>query len=150
MPAKHILGTPWQRLWYTWCSHRFPWRKSFFVGMDLEGNTFWEFRNRLNASRPRRTVVFKDKSLDWVDYASTVSPAWHQWLRATRIPAPTIEEQHAENTRQEVLAKNVVLADARWAAKPSLLNTGPHPPKDSVVESNTKFCNDSGLQSRVR
>ena len=23
MPTKHILGTPWQKLWYTWRSHRF-------------------------------------------------------------------------------------------------------------------------------
>jgi NADH dehydrogenase [ubiquinone] 1 alpha subcomplex assembly factor 2 len=118
------------------------------AGMDLKGNTFWEFRDRLNTSRPRRTVIFKDKSLDWADYASAVTPAWHQWLRVTRIPAPTIEEQLANNTRQEVLAKNAALADARWAAKPSLLNAGPHPPEDSVLESNTKFCNDSGLQRK--
>jgi NADH:ubiquinone oxidoreductase subunit len=64
-----------------------------------------EFRDRLNASRPRRTVIFKDKSLDWADYASAVSPAWHQWLRATQIPAPTIEEQLANNSRQEVQPK---------------------------------------------
>lgn len=116
--------------------------------MDLEGNTFWEFRHRLSASRPRRTVVFRDKSLDWVDYASAVSPAWHQWLRALRIHAPTIDEQLADNTRREVLKRNAALADARWAAKPSLLNAGPHPPPNSVPESNTKPSNDSRLQQR--
>lgn len=110
--------------------------------MDLEGNTFWEFRHRLSASRPRRTVVFRDKSLDWVDYASAVSPAWHQWLRALRIPAPTIDEQLADNTRREVLKRNAALADARWAAKPSLLNAGP------ALESNTKSSNGPRLQQR--
>lgn len=110
--------------------------------MDLEGNTFWEFRDRLNASRPRRTVAFRDKSLDWVDYASAVSPAWHQWLRALRIPAPTIDEQLADNARLEVLKRNATLADARWAARPSLLNAGP------VLESHTTSSNDSGRQRR--
>lgn len=106
--------------------------------MDLKGNTFWEFRDRLNASRPRRTVIFKDKNLDWVDYAGAVTPAWHQWLRATRIPAPSIEEQVDENKRQEGIAKNAALADARWAAKPSLLNVGPRPPPDSGLQRDQK------------
>lgn len=26
------------------------------VGFDLEGNTFWEFKNRLHPSKPRRIV----------------------------------------------------------------------------------------------
>jgi NADH dehydrogenase [ubiquinone] 1 alpha subcomplex assembly factor 2 len=163
--------SPVKKLWYTWRSYRYPWRKMYFIGtpptlsnhiplllspanplpgMDLKQNTFWEFRDRINASRPRRTVVFKDKNKDWVDYASAVSPQWHQWLRATRIPAPTIQEQIQDVVRKEVLQKNAALADARWAAKPSLLNVGPHPPPDSVLESNTKFANDSGLQRDQR
>jgi len=170
MPSKNIIGTPLQKLWYTWRSHRFPWRKTYFIGrqcprlltnsgnplltdktgMDLEGNTFWEFRDRLQAHRPRRTVIFKDKSKDWVDYAHSVSPAWHQWLRATRLPAPTIEEQVEDNVRKQVLARNAAIADARWNAKPSLLNAGPHPPPDSVLESNTKIANDLGLQRDQR
>ncbi len=27
--------------------------------MDLEGNTFWEYRDRLNATRPRRMIEYK-------------------------------------------------------------------------------------------
>jgi len=162
MPARNIIGTPLQKLWYTWRSHRFPWRKTYFVGadapsptaerdecvltepltvgMDLEGNTFWEFRDRLQAHRPRRTVVHKDKSRDWADYAGAVSPAWHQWLRAAREAAPSIAEQEAEMARRTALARNAALADARWLAKPSLLNAVPHPPPRS------KSANDSGLQ----
>ncbi|KAI5842246.1 hypothetical protein BZA05DRAFT_380075 [Tricharina praecox] len=146
MPSKNIIGTPLKKLWYTWRSHRFPWRKTYFIGMDLSGNTFWEYRDRLAAHRPRRSVTFSDPNLDWVDYASAVSPAWHQWLRATRVSAPTIEEQREDTRRQEVLAVNAARADARWEAMPSLVNAPPHPPRDSVIESNTKFANDSGLQ----
>ena len=32
MLDKHIVGTKGQKLWYTWRSHRFPWRKTYFVG----------------------------------------------------------------------------------------------------------------------
>jgi NADH dehydrogenase [ubiquinone] 1 alpha subcomplex assembly factor 2 len=46
---------------------------------------------------------------------------WHQWLRYQREHPPSITEQSAEVARRErikVLAKE---ADARWAAKASLL-----------------------------
>jgi NADH dehydrogenase [ubiquinone] 1 alpha subcomplex assembly factor 2 len=115
-------------------------------GTDLDGNTFWEFRDRLAAHRPRRIVEFSDASKDWVDYAAAVSPAWHQWLRATRIPPPTIAEQVQDVQRREVMRQRAAIADAKWAAKPSLLKAPPHPPKDSVMGRNTKFAGDSGLQ----
>lgn len=71
---------------------------------------------------------------------------WHQWLRALRTEAPTIAEQEAEIRRVQQLKAAALLADQRWAQKPSLLNAAPHPPEDSVLEKNTKWSNDSGLQ----
>lgn len=65
-----------------------------------------------------------------------------------RNEAPSIAEQHQDVMRLAALQRGAALADARWNAKPSLLNTGPHPPPNSVLESNTKFSNDSGLQRR--
>ncbi|TGZ82508.1 hypothetical protein EX30DRAFT_363050 [Ascodesmis nigricans] len=144
--TQYIRSSPFKTLWYTWRSYRFPWRKRYFIGMDLNQNTFWEFRDRINASRPRRTVVFRDKSRDWVDYASDVSPQWHQWLRALRTAAPTIAEQENDLIRLQQLKAAAKLADARWNSKPSLLNVAPHPPVDSVLEKNTRWSSDSGLR----
>ncbi|MCJ1469784.1 hypothetical protein MMC07_008426 [Pseudocyphellaria aurata] len=47
---------------------------------------------------------------------------WHQWLRYTRPSPPTISEQQADATRQRELKHLVQAADARWAAKPSVLD----------------------------
>ncbi|KAL7273402.1 hypothetical protein RUND412_003758 [Rhizina undulata] len=142
-----IKGNTMERLWWTWKSYRFPWRSRYFIGMDLEGNTYWEMKTRLNASRARRIVQYKDLK-DLVDYK--VSPQWHQWLRSTRFDPPTITEQELDIERLKVLKHNATLADLRWASKPSLLNAGPHPLPDSVLESNTKYSNDSGLQPREK
>ncbi|KAJ5567597.1 hypothetical protein N7535_006903 [Penicillium sp. DV-2018c] len=49
-------------LWFKWKKLRLPWRKSFLVGEDLSGNTFWEFKDVLNASRYRRIVRFDPKT----------------------------------------------------------------------------------------
>jgi hypothetical protein len=37
---------------------RFPWRKRWLVGFDLEGNTFWEFKDALHALRNRRIAKY--------------------------------------------------------------------------------------------
>lgn len=50
-----------------------------------------------------------------------VPPQWHQWLRHTREAPPSIPEQHAEVRRQQQMRLLAAEADARWAAKPSLL-----------------------------
>lgn len=51
-----------------------------------------------------------------------VPPQWHQWLRHTRDAPPSIPEQHAEVRRQQQMRLLAAEADARWAAKPSLLD----------------------------
>jgi len=53
-----------------------------------------------------------------------VPPQWHQWLRHTREAPPSIPEQHAEVRRQHQMKYLAAEADARWAAKPSLLDDG--------------------------
>lgn len=52
-------------IWLSWKSLRLPWRKQFLVGSDLAGNTFWEFKDALNANRFRRIVKYSRKT----DYA---------------------------------------------------------------------------------
>ena len=83
-------------------------------GQDLTGNTYWEFKDALNAGRLRRIVKYRGRN-----YHSDVqvSPLWHQWLRYTRNEPPTMQEQTADVMRQTQLKHNAMLADARWEAK---------------------------------
>jgi len=108
-------------------------------GLDLHGNTFWEFRLTKGAGpdgRWRRIVQFPRKTHAG-DVA--VSPAWHQWLRSTRQSPPSLDEQQADVARQERMKVLAAQADARWAAKPSLLGTdqqqGPSIPALGRVET---------------
>lgn len=48
-----------RQLWHSYKSLRLPWRRQFLVGADLSGNTFWEFKDAMNAGRFRRMVKYK-------------------------------------------------------------------------------------------
>ncbi|KAK6201307.1 uncharacterized protein RJT21DRAFT_1253 [Scheffersomyces amazonensis] len=91
-----------------------PFRRKFFIGYDLFGNTYWEFTIDGNLQRLRRKMEPYKEQLFKVDYFSTVPPPWLQWLRRTRYDAPTLQELIEEQSRQErikLLAQN---ADAKW------------------------------------
>jgi NADH dehydrogenase [ubiquinone] 1 alpha subcomplex assembly factor 2 len=53
-----------------------------------------------------------------------VPPAWHQWLRHTRPDPPSLGEQQAEVARQERIRLLAAQADARWEAKPKVMEGG--------------------------
>src|SRR6266480_6093093 len=108
--------------------------------MDLSGNTFWEFRDRMHASRPRRIMrgasgarhTLADYSEFKVDRTShfgareyvfsclrsqcglqltRCTAQWHQWLRTTRQDPPTISELQADRQRQIMMVERARLAD---------------------------------------
>ncbi|KAJ5769974.1 uncharacterized protein N7511_002025 [Penicillium nucicola] len=106
-------------LWFKWKALRLPWRKSILVGQDLAGNTFWEFKDVLNAARYRRIVRFDPKT-HFSDVQ--VTPQWHQWLRHVRQNPPSIEEQKQDLVRQAQMKELARLADERWASKASVLD----------------------------
>ncbi|AWU74675.1 uncharacterized protein C5L36_0A12510 [Pichia kudriavzevii] len=83
----------WKQLYYKWRSIRgVPLRKKFFVGYDLEANTYWEFYLDRQQTRPRRLVEpYKPQPLLF-DYFNKLPIQWTQWLRYTRRVPPTIEE----------------------------------------------------------
>ncbi|RAH72175.1 uncharacterized protein BO66DRAFT_390295 [Aspergillus aculeatinus CBS 121060] len=111
--------SPINSLWFKWKSLKLPWRTSFLVGHDLKGNTYWEFKDALNANRYRRIVKCDPKThLSDVQ----VSPQWHQWLRYVRAEPPSIEEQQQDIIRQIQLKELARLADERWASKASYLD----------------------------
>ncbi|KAK9449131.1 uncharacterized protein V1518DRAFT_417242 [Limtongia smithiae] len=110
--------------WKGW--RKVPFRTKFFIGMDLEGNTFWEFENRNNPGRPRRIVELLGPKKAYIDYK--LPPQWNQWLRHVRIDPPSIEELDGEQSRLAGLAAKVAAADARWRSVPL---------KDSPVANNS-------------
>lgn len=101
---------------------KLPWRKRFLVGLDLQGNTFWEFRDTLSSHKHRmRRIVKYPASTPYSEIK--ISPQWHQWLRHTRSAPPSLTEQSQDVTRQQNLKVLAAEADARWAAKPSFLDS---------------------------
>ncbi|RMD41583.1 hypothetical protein DV735_g3515, partial [Chaetothyriales sp. CBS 134920] len=121
-----------RELWLRWKMLRLPWRKTFLVGQDLSGNTFWEFKDALNSNRFRRKVRFRNKT-HFSD--AQVSPLWHQWLRHTRADPPSLQEQTADVTRQIQLKHNARLADERWANKAPYIQPPPqHQPQQQLQE----------------
>ncbi|KAG9231761.1 hypothetical protein BJ875DRAFT_382194 [Amylocarpus encephaloides] len=113
---------PIKAAWYKWKSQRWvPWRKRFLVGLDLHGNTFWEFRDTLSSHkhRMRRIVRYPTAAhLSDVD----VGPQWLQWLRHTRKEAPSLAEQAQDVVRVENLKILAARADQRWREKASVLD----------------------------
>lgn len=47
-----------KQIWLKWKTLRLPWRRQFLAGADLSGNTFWEFKDAMNAQRFRRIVKY--------------------------------------------------------------------------------------------
>ncbi|KAH6610381.1 hypothetical protein Trco_000401 [Trichoderma cornu-damae] len=113
---------PFAQAWYKWKALRLPWRRRFLIGFDLQGNTYWEFRltrgTRESSERWRRIVSYPRST----HYSQVkVSPQWHQWLRHTRREPPTLDEQRAELVRQQRIKYLAAEADARWEAKPRVM-----------------------------
>ncbi|KAK3295612.1 uncharacterized protein B0H64DRAFT_373810 [Chaetomium fimeti] len=133
------------RAWYKWKTLRLPWRRQFLVGLDLNGNTYWEFLDRgvplpPRAHHPDPTNLppnptpnttnsqTNNPQIRWrriVRYPSGTHqdsvappPAWHQWLRHTRADPPSLAEQRAEVARRARMRVLAAEADARWEAKP--------------------------------
>ncbi|KAI0535124.1 hypothetical protein GGR58DRAFT_480233 [Xylaria digitata] len=115
--------SPLPKVWYQWKSLRLPWRNRFFVGSDPQGNTYYELRQpRGDApeSAPYRRLVHYPRSTPYSEVK--VPPAWHQWLRYQRREPPSMAEQVSELQRQARIKVLAAEADARWDAKPSLLD----------------------------
>jgi NADH dehydrogenase [ubiquinone] 1 alpha subcomplex assembly factor 2 len=89
------------------------------TGSDLVGNTYWYFKPTLSTPHARR-IMQNNPKIPYSDL--NISPAWHQWLRHTRPVPPSLAEQQADIQRQIQLKQNALLADARWAAKPSVMD----------------------------
>ncbi|KAJ4304119.1 hypothetical protein N0V88_001729 [Collariella sp. IMI 366227] len=113
--------SPLLRAWYKWKMLR----------LDLNGNTYWEFLDRGASLPPTSSITNHTPPVRWrriVRYPGrahpsdvNVPPAWHQWLRHTRSDPPSIAEQQAEVARRARMQVLAAQADARWEAKPRVM-----------------------------
>ncbi|KAL8802444.1 MAG: hypothetical protein Q9182_003812 [Xanthomendoza sp. 2 TL-2023] len=112
------MSSPFHTFWQKWKSLQLPWRKRWLAGADLAGNKYYYFRPHAS-SKPRRILQQNPR----IPYSDIVIPVqWHQWLRHTRLTAPTIHELESDETRKEQLKVLAAEADRRWASKPSVLD----------------------------
>lgn len=108
--------TPWQRLKHIWKARRdVPFRKKFFVGYDLHGNTYWEFTPDGNQNRLRRILHPYKRQFFEADYYPTIPPQWLQWLRRTRPHSPTLEELVNDQLRQQKMYVLSQYAEEKWS-----------------------------------
>ncbi|KAF4965023.1 hypothetical protein FSARC_7117 [Fusarium sarcochroum] len=147
--ATNQIG-PIARAWYQWKALRLPWRKRFLMGYDLQGNTYWEFRLTRgveNNERWRRIVKYPRSA----HYSSVkVSPQWHQWLRHTREEPPSVEEQQGDVMRRVRMQKLAAEADARWEAKPRVMEAPQAAPSPLLSPAKaTPPQQDVGKESQV-
>lgn len=121
--------TPFQKIWHQWKSLKnVPFRKKWFVGYDLDGNTYWEFSNYNNPrGRLRRIVEYREKKSNFTDYK--LPPMWLQWLRHTRPQMPTLQQLLAEEQRQQVMKILAQRADNKWK-------------QESVVEEDKRIMSE--------
>lgn len=104
-----------QKALHRWKARRdIPFRKRFFVGYDLHGNTYWEFSPDGNMQRLRRKMEPFQKLFFKADYFSLVPPQWLLWLRRTRNSPPTLLELTEDQSRQATVKLRAEHADRNW------------------------------------
>jgi len=110
-----------------------PFRRTWFRGMDLEGNRYFERRNPLRPDRLRRMVRYKEEQESWLDYK--VCPQWESWLRHTRTAAPALDELQADVQRRAFLERRLRAQQALVAPEERLnLESRRHPRETSPKE----------------
>ncbi|KAI4221451.1 MAG: hypothetical protein L6R36_006898 [Xanthoria steineri] len=115
------MSSPFRTLWQKWKALPLPWRRRWLAGTDLAGNKYYYFRpSGSGVPKPRRILQQKNPQIPYSDI--TIPVQWHQWLRHTRVSAPTILELQSDEERKARLKVLAEAADRRWAGKPSVLD----------------------------
>ncbi|GEQ72250.1 hypothetical protein JCM33374_g5937 [Metschnikowia sp. JCM 33374] len=105
----------WKRIVHKFQARRdIPFRKKFFVGYDLHGNTYWEFTLDGNMHRLRRKLEPFQETVFKADYFATIPPQWLQWLRRTKKDPPSLQELMDDQVRQQRIKILAMQADQKW------------------------------------
>lgn len=98
----------WRQWFFYYKSWRnVPFRKRFFVGYDLLGNTYWEFKLQSSDSKLRRKMQPGKRQAFILDYFDQIPVQWHQWLRYTRPDPPSLQELILDQHRLLTLKQNI-------------------------------------------
>ena len=97
----------------------FTWRKGLKVGMDEQGNTYYQ-----NADDSRRWVIFNGEI-----EASRVSPDWHGWLHHTWNDPPNVAPLKRK-TWEKAHQENLSGTQSAYAPAGSLRLQSPKPAQD--------------------
>ncbi|KAM0787820.1 hypothetical protein ACM66B_003874 [Microbotryomycetes sp. NB124-2] len=85
-------------------------KERFYVGSDLEGNSFYEWPSPQDPSdwrHAKRTVEYAEaRPLSEYQFVS-IPVQWSAWMRRTRKLPPTMDELRTDAARQARLADNV-------------------------------------------
>lgn len=94
----------WKQLYYRWRSLRgVPFRRKFFVGYDLDANTYWELFLDRGQVRGRRVVQPHEPQKMLFSYFDKVPIQWAQWLKYARRTPPSIYDLIADQERLKKL-----------------------------------------------
>ncbi|KAG5355843.1 NADH-ubiquinone oxidoreductase assembly factor N7BML [Yarrowia sp. B02] len=127
----------WKQIYHKWRGiQNMPFKSKYFVGYDLDGNSYWEFKNVNNPGRYRRIVEPAKPDLSLVDHK--IPPQWVQWLRFTRPHHPTLEELIADKQRQELLQAKIAAYEAKWAEIPLKTPENADESRDMSLEDQLK------------
>lgn len=89
----------------------------YFIGHDLDGNSYYEYPSRSGSLDPRHTrrvIQYRIKQAHYSEYDRSQLPIqWKMWLRHTRRVAPTLEELEQDRLRILQLQENVRLIEIR-------------------------------------
>ncbi|VEU21290.1 DEKNAAC102515 [Brettanomyces naardenensis] len=122
MDRVKLLVPFYKRAWYKWKSLKnVPFRKQFFAGYDLKGNTYWEFFPQGTTNIKPRRIWHPYRSQSFLfDYYDKLPIQWLQWLRYSRWKAPTVQELVDDEKRLQRLQKLVKLKGEELEYKKSV------------------------------
>ncbi|KAG0672003.1 hypothetical protein C6P40_000397 [Pichia californica] len=81
----------WKQIYYKWRAIKsIPFRHKFFIGYDLDANTYWEFYLDKNQKKPRRMVQPYSPQSMLFNYFDKIPIQWSQWLKYARKTPPSI------------------------------------------------------------
>lgn len=120
-----MLGIPRKtQFWHKWKAlRRVPFRKSWFVGYDLEGNSYWEMIDHNNPHRLRRKVSLDRPYFHFSDFKP--HPMWMQWLQFTRPTAPSLIDLVNDAKRLNRMKLLALQAEEKWKSVPLKSSTTP-------------------------
>ncbi|RKP11710.1 hypothetical protein BJ684DRAFT_12570 [Piptocephalis cylindrospora] len=107
-------GSLWSALRLNWKRLPLPWRKAWFIGLDVRGNEYYEQKQPTFPGRPvRRWVQPAMKTMDLFE-ETHIPVQWQSWLRHRRPQPPTEEDIQADEAYRLRTVARAMKLDQQW------------------------------------